>query len=241
MRVRAEQAKALDIAAVLGATTDTKKLTERGGATVLESDVDSSVLFGRDLGAHVKWATLRVLVTDAGELRGLRLVTHGEATITNRMQFADWGSRDIAIAEPPVTEVDATPPIATAKLASFKTAPLLMPHALPSGWVLVRADVLGAADTQEGCAQAELAYEDQHRAKGGYLYLYEFPRTCADPPPSDATPFAAGNYTGFAATQDAPYVQITVGQTTVQAVSDLSPDELAQTLSALVPLELRSA
>jgi hypothetical protein len=171
----------------------------------------------------------------------MRLVTRGEATITDRLQFADWGSRDIRVAAPPSTLIDKSPAIATAKLASFKTAPLLMPNALPAGWELVRADVLVAADTQEGCAQAELAYEDQRHGKRGYLYLYEFARACAKTPARDATPFKAGNYNGFAAVQEAPYVQITAGQTTVQAVSDLSLDELARTLSGLVPLAIRSS
>ena len=241
MRVRAEQARALDVGAVLAAASDAKKLTERKELTVIETDVDAKALFGRDLGAHVSFATARLFVTDDGELRAMRLVTRGEATITYRLQYADWGSRDIRIAAPPSTQIDNSPAIAAAKLAAFKTAPLLMPNALPAGWELVRADVLVAADTQEGCAQAELAYEDRHHAKGGYLYLYEFPRNCAKTPASDATPFTAGNYTGFAAVQDAPYVQITAGQTTVQAVSDLSLDELAQTLSGLVPLAIRSA
>ena len=38
-----------------------------------------------------------------------------------------------------------------------------------------------------------------------------------------------------------PYVQITVGRTTVQAVSDLPLDQLSATLSALVPLEFQSS
>jgi hypothetical protein len=116
-----------------------------------------------------------------------------------------------------------------------------MPKALPAGWELVRAGVLAAADTEEGCAQAELAYEDQAHGRTGYLYLYEFPRACADPPDGDSAPFTAGSYQGFSASADGPYVQITVGQTTVQAVTDLSRDRLAQTLSALVPLAIRSS
>jgi hypothetical protein len=241
LRVRAEQAKSVDLVAVLDATSNAKKLSERGSATVIEGDVNATALFGRSLGKHVTSATLRVLVGGGGEVQGVRLVSHGEATITNRMQFGDWGSRDIAIAAPPAAQVDATPAIATVKLASFRATALLMPKSLPAGWELVRATVLGPGDTQEGCAQATLAYEDPRRAKGGYLYLYEFPRSCSHATPSDATPFTAGSYTGFSATQQSPYVQLTVGQTTVQAVSDLSLDDLAKTLSALVPLVLQSS
>jgi hypothetical protein len=168
-------------------------------------------------------------------------VTRAEATITSNVQFAHWGDHTIAIAAPAASQVEPTATVGLANLASFKTARLLMPKTLPSGWQLVSTGVLSANDTQEGCSQAELAYEDQTRGDAGFLYLYEFPKSCAAKAGSDATPFSAGSYNGFAATQDGPYVQITVGKTTVQAVSDLPLDQLSATLSGLVPLAVQSA
>jgi hypothetical protein len=242
MRVRVEQAKGFDIAAVLAATTDARKLNRRGDTTIIESDVDASMLFGRAIGARVVWVTLHAVVADDGELRGAQVVTRSEATITDRLQFTEWGVRADAITAPPASQVDATPAIAAAKLAAFKTAPLLMPGALPAGWELVRADVLSAADTQEGCAQAELAYEDQRRVDAGFLSLYELPRSCAKRPGGETTPFVAGKYNGFAArTAGVLYVQITEGETVVQTISDMAPAKLAQTLSGLVPLALQSS
>ncbi|MEY2474583.1 MAG: hypothetical protein QOK28_3912 [Actinomycetota bacterium] len=240
MRLRAEQAKALDLGAVLAAVTDAKILRRKGDTTTVEADVGASALFGRALGGHVDWVTLRALVGDDGELHGAQLLTRAEATVTTNLQFSDWGDSAIRIAAPPAAQLDTTPPVARVKLASFKTATLLVPKTLPAGWELVRADVLPASDTQEGCAQAELAYEDQSSDDTGYLYLYEFPRSCASRRPSDATPFNAGKYNGFAASQDGPYVQITAGNTAVQAVTDLPTDRLAATLSELVPLALQS-
>jgi hypothetical protein len=240
MHVRAEQARSLDLAALLLATTDAKILRQRGAATIVESDLAPALVFGPALAKHVAWSTLQVLIAEDGRVEGLRLVTRAEATITNRLQFAEWGADDIAVAAPPAAQIDATPPVAAAKLAALKTA-LVMPQRVPAGWELVRAGVLSATDTEEGCAQAELAYEDQAHDKAGYLYLYEFPRACSAAPEGGTTPFAAGDYRGFRATAGDPYVQITVGETIVQAVSDLSPTALAQTLSGLVPLALQSA
>jgi hypothetical protein len=209
--------------------------------STIEADVIPATLYGRTLSRHVAWVTLRAVIADDGEVQRMQLLTRAEASILSRVQFSDWGAKAIAIAAPPTTQLDTTPPIAQAKLASFTSAPLLMPKTLPPGWELVRAGVLAADDTQEGCAQAELAYEDQKRGDAGYLYLYELPKSCAAQPPGDATAFAAGNYTGFASQEDGPYVQIVVGRTTVQAVSDLPLAELATTLSELVPLALQSA
>jgi hypothetical protein len=241
MRVRAEQAKSLDVGAVLAAARHPETLHRRGDVTTVEADVDAASLFGAALAKHVAWGTLRADIGRDGKLQTLRVVTRAEATISSRVQFAHWGEPGIDVAAPAADQVDTTPSVGRANLAAFKTAPLLMPKTLPSGWELVSTGVLPATDTQEGCAQAELAYEDQTRGDAGYLYLYEFAHSCAAPAGEDATPFTAGNYNGFAASQDGPYVQITVGTTTVQAVSDLPHDQLAATLSGLVPLALQSA
>lgn len=241
MRVRAEQAKSLDIGAVLSAVTDAKTSHRRGAITSIEADVDPRALFGRTLGRHVQWVTLRADVSDTGALRKAQVLTRGEASITTRLEFTDWTDKTVAIAAPTPAQLDTQPPIARAKLASFKTAALVMPKTLPSGWELVRADVLPAADTQEGCAQAELAYEDQASGDTGFLYLYELPKACTAAPEGAVLPFTAGNYSGFSAEADGPYVQITVGNTTVQAVTDLSLERLARTLSELVPLALQSS
>jgi hypothetical protein len=241
MRVRAEQAKALDVRDVLAAITGAKTLHRRGAVTTIEADVDPRALFGRALGRHVAWVTLRADVDDTGELHRAQVLTRAEASITTKMEFTDWTDKTIRIAAPAPELLDQTPPVARAKLASFKTAALVMPKTLPSGWELVRADVLPANDTQEGCAQAELAYEDQARGDTGFLYLYELPKSCVAAPEGAVLPFTAGNYNGFSAEADGPYVQITVGNTTVQAVTDLSLEELSQTLSELVPLVLQSS
>ena len=241
MRLRTEQAKTFDLARVLEAATNVKTLRHNRAATTIDADVLPETLYGRELSRHVQWVTIRVVVRDTGAVDRLQVVTRAEAAVLSRIEFTQWGDNTIRIAAPAIAQVDTTPPVATVKLASFASTPLLMPKTLPAGWQLVRARVLSADDTQEGCAQVELAYEDQASGDTGFLYLYELPKSCTAAPPGDTEPFTAGSYSGFSATDEGPYVQITVGRTTVQAVSDLPRPRLAATLSELVPLALQSS
>jgi hypothetical protein len=211
LRLRAMQARSFDVAGLLGAARAPRVLKRHAGTTTVEADVVPST-------------TIRAVIGRTGALRSLDTTTRGAATLRARIQFRNWGDQAVRVAAPPPNRLDPTPGVDEIGLAAFTTAPLLMPKTLPPGWKLVGADVLSADDTEEGCAQAHLAYENPHA--DGFLSLYEFPRACA------AAKTAAAPY---------PYVQITVGNTTVQAVSDLKADALARILSALVPLALRSS
>ncbi len=242
MRVRAEQAKALDVAAVFAAAQDLKTLGRHGGVTTLDGDVDVPRLFGSKLAQHVEWATLKAVVADDGRPVSTALVVRAEADLTTRLSFDAWGDAAITVAAPPPAQVDARPSVTQLKLASLRSTKLVMPKQLPDGWQLVGTDVLAPSETEEGCTQAALSYEDQTNPDAGYLYLYEFPSSCAQPPEGSSSLFNAGPYGGFSSeTADGPYVQITVGNTTVQAVSDLALPDLAGVLSDLVPLVVQSS
>lgn len=207
----------------------------------IEADVDTRLLLGRKP-KSIRWMTVSFVLDDAGALTRVAVVSRTErGTDRTAARFADWGSR-VRITPPRPDQLDRTPGIDEAGLAAWNDAPLYVPRRLPARFRLVRGGVIPKQETEEGCPQTELGYEDPTDPDSRFLYLYEFPRACAREPSSpDVMFFRAGNYTGFAQrfADGNTRAQITVRETTVQADSSLSLDDLSKTLADLVPFVLR--
>jgi hypothetical protein len=235
------QVKDLDLGAALAAARNPTKLRHNGKLTTIEADVNVTKLVGEVLAHDIEEIKLRLVVHKSGEVRSAVQLTGAQgAVITTDVSYTDWGST-IAIAEPQAGEIDPTPGIEEEKISAWEDAPLVMPKAIPAGWELSYADILSADETTEGCAEVEIDYEDVEDPDASYLYLYEFPNSCAKPFGGEGVfPFTAGPYRGFGKTspEEGSLVQITVGGTTLQADSDLTIAELARVLSNLVPLNL---
>jgi hypothetical protein len=106
--------------------------------------------------------------------------------------------------------------------------------------VLDFAGVVPEEMTAEGCEQVELDYIEPNDPDNGYLTLYELPKSCGDLAlPRGSQPFKAGRATGWVdESRDGVTAQILVGDTVVQAETDLPVDGLARILADLVPLNL---
>jgi hypothetical protein len=170
------------------------------------------------------------------------LVFLGIVAVTDINNRATEGvaSEDLARRLPEPTT--APPKVYLAQIASWDDSDLVMPASVPDGWSLTFAGILPASETKEGCDQVELDYEDPNDKDRGFLYLYEFPNKYAKPLPN-GSPFTAGAYSGATRYSDEEglVAQITVGETTVQATTDLSVAELRFVLEALAPLDLSGA
>src|SRR5262249_55445278 len=151
------------------------------------------------LGNSIKEATLTLTALDDGTLQHTSVsLKNSQANITIDYGWSKWGE-SVVIAAPTAAEIDATPDIKEEKVAAFKDAPLLQPAGLPKGWVLSGADVLSPDETTEHCPEVEVDYEDPTNQDSGYLTIYEFTPSCANPAaPPGASGFAAGPYRGYA-------------------------------------------
>ena len=216
----------LDIRALLRAAQDPVVLRRSGSLTTIAAAVNSD--------------TMELTVHRGGRVQSVVLRTRSDAqTVTTTLRYRDWNV-DVDVQEPSAAELDPTPRIDEAAIAAWNATSPLMPKTLPRGWKLVYADVLGAAQTAEGCAQLELRYESPG-ADEGYLYLYQFPLSCARSLSGpDVRSFRAGTYEGFGlmSADGVALAQITVRSTAVQADSTLSLAELVTILDEFVPLKL---
>jgi hypothetical protein len=237
-----EEATAFDVSRLLENAQFPKKVSHSDSESVISATVRPSKLLGAEAARDVDSITLRLTILDSGAIRTVRQVTKGSGTtVTTTLEFTGWGD-DVAIALPNDNQIDPTPGIEEERIAAWKDAPLYKPRAIPAGWVFDGADVLPEEVTTEGCKQVELDYEDPTDPDNGYISLYEFPVSCAEPFNGEGVvPFTAGPYAGFAqADEEGALVQITVGKTTLQAETDLPLDALKQVLANLVPLNLKA-
>jgi hypothetical protein len=241
VRTEAEDAKELDIAELLAVAENPRKVSHSGAVTTITANVPPRALLGAVAAQDVSRITLELVVRKNGQVQSLvqRSVGSG-ATVTVAVRYTNWG-RPVKLAAPAAAQIDPTPGLEEEKIAAWKDAPLLMPKGIPVGWVFDGADVLSKDDTTEGCAEVELDYEDPNDPDAGYLSLYEFPASCAQPfSGAGVTPFSAGPYSGFADTSDGVLVQFVVGKTAIQAESDLTVAQLATVLKNLVPFSFKT-
>ncbi|MEY2475018.1 MAG: hypothetical protein QOG87_333 [Actinomycetota bacterium] len=212
--------------------------SDENGA-VVKATVDATAAYGSAVVGEVDRATVE-LTLDGDRLDRLVLDASGEGgSLHADYRFTGWG-RQVEVAAPATADLDPTPGIEEEEIAAFKDAPLLQPRGIPAGWVLDFAGVLPEEMTAEGCEQVELDYIEPDDPDKGYLTLYELPKSCADlEPPRGAEAFQAGRYSGFVdESRDGVLAQIVVGDTVVQAETDLPLDALARILADLVPLNL---
>ena len=212
-----------------------------GDVSVIKADVDPARAFGDAVEGGIDRASVVLTLTDDA-LDRLVLDTSGDGgSVHADYRFTRWGA-PVEVAAPAQAELDPTPGIEEEAIAAFKDVKqLLQPRGIPEGWVLDFAGILPEDMTAEGCEQLELDYIEPDDPDVGYLTLYELPKSCADlEPPRGAEPFRAGPYSGFAdESRDGVLAQIVVGDTVVQAETDLPLDAVARLLADLVPLNLQ--
>ncbi|MEY2569573.1 MAG: hypothetical protein QOE35_4102 [Actinomycetota bacterium] len=224
----------------LGAARTPTLVSRNGDTVVVKAEVDPSQAYGSALAGQVDAASVQITVLKDDRLERAVLTASGDTgTVTADYHFTDWGKR-VQVAAPPSSQLDPTPGIEEEDVAAFRDAKLLMPRGIPAGWVLEGASVVPKDQTEEGCAQVEIDYTDPNNADAGYLSLYELPKSCANlTGPRGSKPFKAGRSTGYAQEDETgALAQIVVGDTVVQADTDLPLDGLARVLADLVPLNL---
>ena len=230
------------IGALLAAVRDPVVVAHAKGVNVVRSSLSPSTAFGA-LGSSIKQATLTLTAHDDGTVdRTSVVLLNSQANVSVDYRWTKWGE-SVVIEAPTAAEIDATPGIAEERVAAFKDTPLFQPQALPKGWVLEGADVLGKDETVEGCREVEVDYTDPTNADSGYLTMYELAASCANPAaPPGSQPFAAGPYRGFVHVAEGETdAQFLAGRTVVQVETDLTPSQLAQVMAHLVTLNLAKA
>jgi hypothetical protein len=207
---------------------------------VIKADVDAARAFGNTVEGAVDRAGVVLTLAD-DRLERLVLDAKGDGgSVHADYRFTNWG-RPVELAAPPQGDLDPTPGLEEEEIAAFKAVtPLFQPRGIPEGWVLDFAGVLPEDVTVEGCEQVELDYIEPNDPDVGFLTLYQLPKSCADlDPPRGAEAFQAGRYSGYADdSRDGVLAQIVVGDTVVQAETDLPLDAVARILADLVPLNL---
>lgn len=234
-----------DLSGVLKFASSPQRVARDGNVTTISVDLDPVKLFGEAATKALKSMTAKLAVIDGGEVRSMQVHISGKDFVSEtRVAFADWGA-PVTIFAPSDDQVDPTPDTNEEAIAAWHDAPLYMPTAIPAGWALDYADVIGAADTAEGCAQVELDFEPPGGADDNnapYMYIYELPTACADNTAgTSAQAFRAGSHSGVIDTgkDGISMAQLTIdAKTTIQAETTLTPAELATVLSRLGPLDL---
>lgn len=227
---------------VLGAADTPVVVSRTKGVNVIKTKLAPGKAYG-SLSESIKEATLTLTALDDGTVQRTAVsLKNSQADITVDYQWSKWGE-NVVIDAPTAAQIDATPDIEEEKVAAFKDAPLFQPAALPKGWVLMGASVLGPDETAENCPEVEVDYGDPNSQDTGYLTMYELAASCADPTaPPGSSAFVAGPYRGFVQVdQGETDAQFLAGRTVIQVQSDFTPAQLAQVMARLVPLNLAKA
>ena len=212
-----------------------------GDVSIIKADVDPPSAYSNAVEGGIDTSSVQLTLTDDILSRLVFDASGDGGRVHADYRFTKWGA-SVEVAAPPEADLDPTPGIEEETIAEFKDVKqLLQPRGIPSGWVLDYADILPEDMTAEGCEQLELDYIEPNDPDEGFLTLYELPKSCADlDPPRGSEPFQAGAYSGFAdESRDGVTAQIVVGDTVVQAETDLPLDAVARLLADLVPLDLR--
>jgi hypothetical protein len=215
-------------------------LRRDGDVAVVKADVDPDRAYGATVGGGIDRATIEITL-DGDRLDRLVSDIKGDGgTAHADYRFTRWGSA-VEVAAPPQADLDPTPGIEEEEIAAFKDVEqLYQPRGIPEGWVLDFAGILPADMSAEGCDQVELDYIEPNDPDVGYMTIFQLPKSCAELDlPRGAEPFQAGRYSGYADdSRDGLLAQIVVGNTVVQADTDLPLDAVARILADLVPLNL---
>lgn len=224
----------------LGAAREPTLVRRTGDTSVVKADIDPARAFGSAVASQIDSATIELTLAKDERIDRAVLSARGEGgNVTADYRFTKWGG-PVTVAAPAASDLDPTPLIEEEDIAEFKAAKLFQPRGIPAGWVLDAASVLPKEMTAENCEQVELDYIDPEDPDSGYLSLFQLPKSCAElTPPRGAEPFKAGRYTGYVEEgPDGALAQIVVGDTVVQADTDLPLDGLARILADLIPLDL---
>ena len=236
----ADLADPVGLLRTLHAATDPVLVRRSKQSTTIRATVDPKRAYSADLAGEVTSATIELTLRDEKQIDRAVLTAKGDGgSVTADYEFADWG-KPVDVAAPSRADLDPTPGLEEEDIAAYKRAKLYQPRGIPAGWVLDAAGVLPREVTVEDCEQVEIDYIDPDDPDAGYLTLYQLPKSCADlDAPRGSQPFRAGRYLGFVE-EDAggALAQIVVGETVVQAETDLPVDGLARILADLIPLDL---
>jgi hypothetical protein len=207
----------------------------------IRATVDPSKAYSEEAASGVTSVSIELTLADEERIDRAVLTAKGEGgSVIADYQFNDWG-KGVQIAAPAPDDRDPTPGLEEEDIAEYgKRTKLYQPRGVPAGWILESAGVLPKQATVEGCDQVEIDYTDPDDPDAGYLYLYLLPKSCADlDAPRGSRPFTAGRYAGYIEEDPSgALAQIVVGDTVVQAETDLPSDGLARILADLIPLNL---
>lgn len=231
----------LSIPDLLAAGKAPKTFTKDDSAYVLDLRLDPGDVIpdAEQTGLEVDLLTLTIRVEKDGKLLSYTLTIKGDAIDSTSTLDFTWGEK-VKIDAPGADEIDVTPEIDEEALEKFTDAPILVPEAIPAGWVIAFAGVLPPEETVEECEEASIDYGDPENPDGAYLELYVFSADCdgLDWPgstglkefrPSNASEgYIAGN------PDDGWHAQFIIDGTVIQATTDLNPEELATVLAKLV-------
>ncbi|MBI1843346.1 MAG: hypothetical protein HYR89_01825 [Actinobacteria bacterium] len=231
----------LALAELLAVAKAPKTFTRDGSAYVLALDLDPKDVLPdpEQTGVAFDRMTLTLRTEKDGRILGYTLVQRGDSVHSDITVNFVWGAK-VSIEAPASDELDATPQVNEEAIGAFDASPVLVPAAIPSGWLLTLADVAPADQTAEGCEEVTIDYESPGDSESGYLYLYVFNTDCEGldlvPPPGaeDFRPGKAGEGYVVGSPDDGWLAQFVVGGTVIQADTDLNPEELAQVMERLV-------
>ncbi|MGI8684111.1 MAG: hypothetical protein ACR2MO_03250 [Acidimicrobiales bacterium] len=190
-----------------------------------------------------------------------RSVEHGSLT------FSHWGE-PVQIGLPDPADVDLTPGIDEDDIAAFTTFPLVAPQSLPDGFLLQGATVEPEDAEIETCTTVSLGYGPP-RPNGDEAPAFDTPMPLLDVGLTPASCQWTDDSRGYYGEEGSPepiqigahagqlwrveedgffgrpgmtvvHVRITVGQTVVDAYSNLPQDKLVAALASLGPLDLAS-
>ena len=212
---------------------------EPNGRYVLSADVAEAALERFDAEGE---AALRLTMHQDGRVDEVEIEVDAEdAEVVGEYTFSRWGTA-VKVDRPNPSEIDPTPGIDEEDLAEWDDAPLYSLRSIPRGWVLEGAYIVAAEESAQDCEQVALDYVDPNDPEAGYLYLYEVPIDCEGldtEAPRGSDPFSAGRYTGWIdESEDGTFALVTIGDTAVQAETDLDAASLAALLATLGPLDL---
>lgn len=218
-----------------------KTFTRDGSAYVLALDLDPNDVLPdpEQTGVAFDRMTLTLRTEKDGTILGYTLVQRGDSVRSDITVNFVWGAK-VSIVAPASDELDATPQVNEEAIGAFDASPVLVPAAIPSGWLLTLADVAPADETAEGCEEVTIDYESSGDSEGGYLYLFVFDTDCEGldlvPPPGaeDFRPGRADEGYVVGSPEDGWLAQFVVDGTVIQADTDLDPKELAQVMERLV-------
>ena len=236
----ADLADPVGLLGTLRSATDPVLVRRSERVSTIRAKVDPEKVYSADLAGEVTSVTIELTLADEERIDRAVLTAKGQGgTVTADYEFTEWG-KAVQVAAPPEAERDPTPGLEEEDIAAYKKAKLFQPRGIPAGWILEAAGVLPKQVTVEDCEQVELDYTDPDDPDSGYLTLYLLPKSCADlDPPRGSQPFKAGRYAGFIEEDESgALAQIVVGETVVQAETDLPTDGLARILADLIPLNL---